>query len=129
MSKYADLKGKESKGRRKERHQPNHNFAPQLGFAWDPKKNGKTVIRAGIGLFYENSIWNNNLFDRPARLEKGLFLGSIPVCSNGSPQLLPFTTTINPAAICLQPIGSVSSESPGRFANSGAIACAESARV
>ena len=91
-------------------NQPNHNFAPQLGFAWDPKKNGKTVIRAGIGLFYENSIWNNNLFDRPARLEKGLFLGSTPVCSNGSPQTLPFTTTINPAAICLQPIGSVSSD-------------------
>jgi outer membrane receptor protein involved in Fe transport len=36
-------------------HQPNLNFAPQLGLAWDPNKNGKTVIRAGIGLFYENS--------------------------------------------------------------------------
>src|SRR5229473_306292 len=48
--------------------QPNTNFAPQLGFAWDKGKKGKTVIRGGIGLFYENSIWNNNLFDRPARL-------------------------------------------------------------
>jgi len=49
-------------------NQPDQNFAPQLGFAWDPKRDGKTVIRGGIGLFYENSIWNNNLFDRPARL-------------------------------------------------------------
>jgi len=46
-----------------------------LGLAWDPNKNGKTVIRAGIGLFYENSIWNNILFDPAARLQKGLFLG------------------------------------------------------
>src|SRR6202521_247248 len=43
---------------------PNKNFAPQLGIAWDPLKNGKTVIRGGIGLFYENAIWNNVLFDR-----------------------------------------------------------------
>lgn len=54
-------------------HQPNLNFAPQLGLAWAPNK--KTVVRAGIGLFYENSIWNNILFDPAARLQKGLFLG------------------------------------------------------
>jgi hypothetical protein len=61
-------------------NQPNKNLAPQLGLAWDPRSNGKTVIRAGIGLFYENSVWNNNLFDRPGRLQQGLFLGFQPVC-------------------------------------------------
>jgi len=91
-------------------NQPDHNFAPQLGFAWDPKSDGKTVIRGGIGLFYENSIWNNNLFDRPARLSEGLFLGQQPVCSNGSPQPLPFTGTIDPASICGQPVGSVATQ-------------------
>jgi hypothetical protein len=91
-------------------NQPNHNFAPQVGFAWDPKSDGKTVIRGGIGLFYENSIWNNNLFDRPARLSQGLFLGNTPVCSNGAAQTLPFTSTIDPAAICGQAIGSVTSQ-------------------
>jgi hypothetical protein len=62
-------------------HQPNLNYAPQLGFAWDPSSNGKTVIRGGIGLFYENSIWNNILFDPAARLQKGLFLGFQPDAS------------------------------------------------
>jgi len=93
-------------------NQPNFNFAPQLGFAWDPQKNGKTVIRAGIGLFYENSIWNNILFDPAARLQQGLFLGFAPVCSGATPQTLPFTspTGITPAEICGNPIGSVASD-------------------
>ena len=53
--------------------QPNTQFGPQIGFAWDPTKKGKTVIRAGAGIYYENSIFNNTLFDRPAKLAKGLF--------------------------------------------------------
>lgn len=80
--------------------QPNLNFAPQLGFAWDPTKSGKTVIRAGIGLYYENSIWNNNLFDRPARLTNGLFLGSSTICNEGG----------GASPVCGKPIGSVASE-------------------
>ncbi len=86
-------------------HQPNVNFAPQAGFAWDMSATGKTVIRGGIGLFYENAIWNNSLFDRPARLPQGLFLGSETACSSGQPQALSFTPTVDLTKICGQPIG------------------------
>jgi hypothetical protein len=71
-------------------HQPNRNFAPQLGVAWDPKKDGKTVIRAGIGLFYENAIWNNAEFDRPLRLASGAFLANPSACFSATGQSVPF---------------------------------------
>jgi len=53
--------------------QPDTNFGPQIGIAWDVKGNAKTVIRAGAGIYYENSVFNNTLFDRPPKLAKGLF--------------------------------------------------------
>jgi hypothetical protein len=87
-------------------NQPNHNFAPQLGVAWDPNGKGKTAIRGGIGLFFENSIWNNIEFDRPTRLPSGLFLADTTVCSAGNPVALsmPAGGTISPS-FCGQPIG------------------------
>lgn len=61
--------------------QPNTNFAPQFGFAWDTGGSGKMVIRGGIGLFWENSLWNNVLFDAPFRQQTGAFLQVFSPCS------------------------------------------------
>ena len=62
---------------------PNKNFGPILGIAWDPWSNGKTAIRAGIGLYYENVIFNNVIFDRPPRLSHGAFLTVAAPCVFG----------------------------------------------
>ena len=83
--------------------QPNKNFGPEVGFAWDPSKNGKTSIRGGIGLFWENAIWNNVLFDGPFRELTGAFLETPSPCSAaGQPASIPTAngTIMAGPAIC-----------------------------
>lgn len=82
--------------------QANDNFAPQLGIAWDPWKSGKTVLRGGIGLYYENIIWNNVLFDRPLRLQNGAFLAYPTACSSGTAEPVATNTGFitAPAGVC-----------------------------
>ncbi len=92
--------------------QPNMNFGPQVGIAWDPTGNGRTVVRAGIGLFYENSLWNNQRFDRPARLAQGQLGLTQQACIGGVPQTftLPGTATQITPTFCGQPIGAVEAQ-------------------
>jgi hypothetical protein len=91
---------------------PGMNFAPRFGFTWDPTKSSKMVIRGGIGLYYENSIFNNNLFNRPGRLAKGLFLQEAVPCAGGNSfgVNLPTGGFIDTSAICGQAIGSVAGQ-------------------
>jgi Carboxypeptidase regulatory-like domain len=87
-------------------NQPNKNFGPQLGLAWDPWKNGKTVFRAGAGLYYENAIFNNVLFDRPGRLTEGLFLAEAAPCFAGSAYPVTGINNGNPVTYCGAAVGS-----------------------
>ena len=38
------------------RNPSRRNFGPRIGFAWDPWGNGKTAIRAGFGIFYDQIL-------------------------------------------------------------------------
>jgi len=82
--------------------QPNLDFAPQFGFAWDPFKNGKTSIRGGVGLFYDDILLTVTLFDRTLRIPAGL--GNSFLISTGG--VLP-GTNVNVTPLIGQPIGSV----------------------
>jgi hypothetical protein len=41
-----------------------NNWSPRVGFAWDVAGNGRTVVRAGFGMYYDTAIDNLRLFER-----------------------------------------------------------------
>jgi hypothetical protein len=95
-------------------NQPNKNFGPQAGIAWDPKGDGKMVFRAGAGIYYDNTVFNDILFDRLLRLQNGAFNvvqnacafgpGSV-VFGDGSTHFLGDATKAAAGVACNTPIG------------------------
>src|ERR1700730_13374308 len=83
-------------------------FAPRIGLAWDPFKNGKTTIRGGFGLFYNpieqlvleqfqgeppfggSSLLSEGLFNTPFISQAGS-TGNLTISPN------PFNGILNPA--------------------------------
>jgi len=63
---------------------PNFDFAPQAGVAWDPGHNGRTVIRASGGMFFDNFLLQNSYQDRINRLSNGQYARSLTLCPTGA---------------------------------------------
>ena len=109
-------------------YRPYHNFTPQIGLAWDPGHNGRTVVRAGAGFFYDNFLLQNLYQDRVNRLSNGQYNRSLTLCPVGStlfPNALqqaqggqPYITNsvdgLDIASqICGQPLGSMQTPTGG----------------
>ncbi|HUA17067.1 MAG TPA: carboxypeptidase regulatory-like domain-containing protein [Verrucomicrobiae bacterium] len=69
--------------------QPNKDFAPQLGIAWDPRGTGKTVLRVGAGVYYEDVLYNDLRYDRATRERNGTYLSTPTACAFGNALPIP----------------------------------------
>jgi len=80
------------------------SFAPRIGIAWDPWKNGKTTIRGGFGLFYNpieqlvlEQFQGEPPFGGSSLLSEGLFNTPF-VSQDGNQSPNPFNGILNPPA-------------------------------
>jgi Carboxypeptidase regulatory-like domain/TonB dependent receptor len=57
-----------------------NNWAPRVGLAWDPWNNGKTVVRAAYGLFYDHPLlavgFNSDIADAAQQQQTTLLFNS-----------------------------------------------------
>jgi Carboxypeptidase regulatory-like domain/TonB dependent receptor-like, beta-barrel len=62
-----------------------NNWAPRLAIAWDPQSNGKTVVRAAFGIFYDHPLlaigFNSDIADA-VQQQQGILTPGLPQPTN-----------------------------------------------
>jgi hypothetical protein len=74
-----------------------NNFQPRIGIAWDPKGDGKTVIRSSYGVFYDHPLLGLYFLGDASDGSKSgqlLFFGANPGCNTAAPPLSLSATNI-----------------------------------
>ncbi|MGH9816570.1 MAG: TonB-dependent receptor domain-containing protein, partial [Candidatus Acidiferrales bacterium] len=85
---------------RPEVYEPDYNnFSPRVSFAWDLGGNGRTVLRAGFGMFYD-------LF------AQDFFVGQIPFNCFSCPGVGHNPTGPDPVLLSLSPVGTLAPNVP-----------------
>jgi outer membrane receptor protein involved in Fe transport len=59
-----------------ERKQDLRDFGPRVGFAWDVNSDGKTVVRGGYGIYYDEIFQNITLYEKWSDVRTPLFFVS-----------------------------------------------------
>ena len=80
------------------------NFAPRIGFAWDPFGDGKTSLRAGFGLFYNIQM---------SEIDRISTTSNAPFTPLGNPPVLypiPFEACCTPEVLASNPNATTSLE-------------------
>jgi Carboxypeptidase regulatory-like domain/TonB dependent receptor-like, beta-barrel len=93
-----------------------NNWAPRLALAWDPQNNGKTVIRAAAGIFYDHPLlaiaFNSDIADA-VQQQQGILTPGSPAQTSLLNAVQVFQGTVCPPGGPVSPICAAGVVTPG----------------